>query len=98
LFRISCHSSVVKVQRPGRDGDRRRTPMMRHCDRGVKPADPSTEPHRLGTTPPRLGRRLRMLGAARQPCQTIHRSADEPAMVRSGSTPAGAHRRLRKAS
>ena len=38
LSRISCHSSVVKVQRPRRDGPRRRRRMMRLGGRGVKPA------------------------------------------------------------
>ena len=41
LSRISCHSSVVKVQRPGHDGPRRRPTMMGLCARGVKPGDPS---------------------------------------------------------
>jgi len=40
LSRISCHSSVVKVQRPRRDGPRRRHRMMRLGRRGVKPRDP----------------------------------------------------------
>ncbi len=39
LSRISCHSSVVKVQRPRRDGPRRRPQMMGLGGRGVKPAD-----------------------------------------------------------
>ena len=39
LSRISCHSSVVKVQRPRRDGPRRRRRMMRLGGRGVKPDD-----------------------------------------------------------
>ena len=37
LSRISCHSSVVKVQRPRREGPRRRRRMMGLGGRGVKP-------------------------------------------------------------
>ena len=44
LFRISYHSSVVKVQHPRRDSDRRRLPMMRLFGRAVKPTV-----HRPGT-------------------------------------------------
>ena len=39
LSRISCHSSVVKVQRPRRDGPRRRLDMMGLGGPSVKPAD-----------------------------------------------------------
>ena len=42
LSRISCHSSVVKVQRPGHDSPRRRRPMMGLCGRGVKPTSART--------------------------------------------------------
>jgi len=44
LSRISCHSSVVKVQRPRRDGPRRRRRMMRPGGRGVKPRDRAAWP------------------------------------------------------
>jgi len=37
---FSCHSSVVKVQRPGQDKPRRRPTMMGRRRRGVKPGDP----------------------------------------------------------
>jgi hypothetical protein len=36
---FSCHSSVVKVQRPGQDKPRRRPTMMGRRRRGVKPGD-----------------------------------------------------------
>ena len=39
LSRISCHSSVVKVQRPRHDSPRRRPRMMGLGARGVKPHD-----------------------------------------------------------
>ena len=37
LSRISCHSSIVKVQRPGHDGPRRRAPSMDSAVLIVKP-------------------------------------------------------------
>jgi hypothetical protein len=47
LFRISCHSSVVKVRRPRRDDVRRRHPMMGPGGRDVKPGDrPPAAPSR----------------------------------------------------
>src|SRR5262245_53958495 len=39
LSRISCHSSIVKVQRPGHDGPRRRAPSMDSAVLTVKPDD-----------------------------------------------------------
>src|SRR6185369_13503710 len=40
LSRISCHSSIVKVQRPGHDGPRRRAPSMDSAALTVKPDEP----------------------------------------------------------
>ena len=57
LSRISCHSSVVKVQRPRRDGPRRRRRMMRLGGRGVKPRGAGGSGVR--TTPCDLGLRPR---------------------------------------
>jgi hypothetical protein len=37
---VSCHSSIVKVQRRGRDSARRRPRIMGLYRRGVKPDDP----------------------------------------------------------
>src|SRR3954451_25482546 len=41
LSRISCHSSIVKVQRAGHDGPRRRAPSMDSAALRVKPDDPA---------------------------------------------------------
>jgi hypothetical protein len=66
LSRISCHSSVVKVQQPRRDGPRRRRRMMRLGGRGVKPATLMTRAS--GTTratPEEAARRRMVWGSSR---------------------------------
>src|SRR5204863_6575117 len=83
--RISCHSSLVKVQRPGQDEPRRRPTMMGRRRRPVKPGD---RPVRL-TGPTWTGSRTgaargRMVGAGPNGCQTAEPADTDPDERQSG--------------
>ena len=85
LIRISCHSSVVKVQRPGRDSPRRRPPMMGLGGRGVKPDDPGrSEPRRPVCATSVEAARARMVGAARGPVKRAGRRRVRECLDRAG--------------
>ena len=66
LSRISCHSSVVKVQRPRRDGPRRRRRMM---GLGGPVSNRRPRPGVRTVRAPRGGGTTRMVGSPRG-CQT----------------------------
>jgi hypothetical protein len=90
LSRISCHSSIVKVQRPGHDGPRRRALMMRLCGRGVKPDDPSRTGHDPGVPTSEEAARGRILGGPERGVKRLRIGASgQPPELRSGCSPRG---------
>jgi hypothetical protein len=98
LFRISCHSSVVKVPptatRGGPPPRGARPPIVEDHVRGVKRARRRPGRSPIARAHPEAGRRGGMVAAGRTPCQTATRPRSGRRgrvrrEVRSGSIPRG---------